>query len=118
MNKKSLFGILGCGLLIGATIYWVIKSVNKDSINNYNEELLNEKNSMDTTPEHIKDDNAVDLDEIEMQSANSMYARHKAAAQVVKESMEKINENADLPSQYEKEFDRMFEELDMLSEER
>ncbi|MDS0526590.1 hypothetical protein NNC19_12935 [Clostridium sp. SHJSY1] len=116
MKKKSLFGIIGCGLLIGATIYLVIKSVNKDSVNKHNEELLNEKDSMDISPEHITEDNAVDLDEIKMQSANSMYDRHKAAAQVVKESMEKINENPDLPSEHEEEFYSMLEELDMLSE--
>lgn len=118
MKKKTLFGIIGCGLLIGAAIYWVAKSVNKDSVNKYNEELLNEKDSMDISPEHITEENAADLDEIKKQSANSMYDRHKAAAQVVKESMEKINKNAHLPSEHEEEFDSMFEELDMLSEER
>ena len=118
MKKKSLFGIIGCGLLIGAAIYWVAKSVNKDSFNKHNEGLLNEKDSMDISPEHITEENAVDLDEIKKQSVNSMYDRHKAAAQVVKESMEKINKNAHLPSEHEEELDSMFEELDMLSEER
>lgn len=118
MNNKSLLGLIGCGLLIGVTIYLVAKSDNKDSTNKHNEESSNEKKSMNISPVHIIDDNAIDLDAIKMQSANSMYNRHKAAVQVVKKSMEKINENADLPIECEKEFDSMLEELDMLSEER
>lgn len=118
MEKKSLFGIIGCGLLIGAALYWVNKSVNKDSVNKHNEEFLNKKDSMGISREHITEENAVDLDEIKIQSANSIYDRHKAAAQVVKESMEKINENVPLHSEHEEEFGSMFEELDMLSEER
>lgn len=104
--------------MIGAAIYWVNKSVNKDSVNKNNEELLNGKDSMGISPEHITEDNTVNLDAIKMQSANYIYDGHKTAAQVVKESMEKINENAHLYSEHEEEFDGMFEELDMLSEER
>lgn len=79
MKKRSLFGIIGCGLLIGAAIYRVTKSVNKHTVNKRNEEL-NEKDLMDITPEYITEDNLVDLDAKKMQSANSMYYRHKAAA--------------------------------------
>ena len=123
MKKRSLFGIIGCGLLIGGVIYGVTKSVNKhsvnkNSVNKHNEELLNEKDLMDISPDHITEGNAVDLDVIKLQSVNSIYNRHKVAAQVIKESMEKINKNADLPSEHEDEFDSMFEELDILSEER
>lgn len=118
MDKKSLFGIIGCGLLIGAAIYCVNKSGNKDSVNKYDGALLNAKDSMGVSPEHITEDNVVDLDVIKLQSANSIYDRHKTAVQVAKESMEKINKNVHLQSNKEEEFSRMLEELDMLSEER
>ena len=117
MMKKTLFGIISCGLLIGVSTYWIIKYLKKISKNN-NEEMLNEKDSMNISPKHVTEDDEVDLDAIKKKSANSMYDRHKEAAQVIKESIEKTNENVELPSEHEEEFDNMFEELDVLSEKR
>jgi len=117
MNKRLLFGIVSCGLLAGFAIYWVNKTVNKDSVNQLNEELLNGNDSLDLKTEHWIEDTVMDIDAIKMQSVNSMNDRHKVAALVVKESIEKINENVDLPSDHKEEFDSMFEELNMLSKE-
>ncbi|WP_313559141.1 hypothetical protein [Ruminiclostridium cellobioparum] len=94
----------------------LIKPANKDSVSKHNEELLNDKDSVDISLAHKTEDNAVDLYAIKMRSSNSIYDRHKAAAQVAKESMGKINENADLPSKNKEEIDSMFVELDTLSE--
>ncbi len=118
MLKRLLFGIVSCGLLVGFAIYWVSKSVNRESVNKQNEMLLKENDSLDISPEYKTEENAIELDVIKMQSFKSMYDRHKAAAQVVKESIEKTNKNVDLPSEHEEEFDSMFEELNMLSKER
>lgn len=118
MKGKSLFGVIGCTLLVGAAIIWVIRRVKRDSVNECNEDSQREKYPMDISPEYITEDHVVGLDAVKIQSANSMYDRHKAAAQVIHESVEKINENTDLPSVHENDFDNMFDELDMLSEER
>lgn len=116
MKKRLLFGIVGCGVIVGSAIYWLIKSAYKDSVRKHNEALSKDKDTVDISPAHITEDNAIDLDAVKMRSANSIYDRHKVAAQVAKESMEKTFENTDLPSKHKEEFDSMFEELDMLSE--
>lgn len=118
MKKLSLFGITGYGLLIGTGVYLVIKYVNKNLINNKNKSMSNGKTLIDIKQKDMKNYDEIDLDTIKMQSANSMYNRHKEAAKVVKDSIEKINENIDLPSEHEKEFNDIFKELDNLSEER
>lgn len=116
MKKRLLFGIVGCGVLVGSAIYLMIKSAYKDSVRKHDEELSKDKDTDDIWPAYITEDNTIDLDEIKIKSANSIYDRHKAAAQVVKESMEKIYENTNLPNKHKEEFDSMFEELDKLSE--
>lgn len=111
MKKKSFLGIIGCGILLGAAIYWVNKSINKDSVSKQNEDLLSE---MDVSQEHTIEDTAVDFEAIKIQSAISMDDRHKAASQIINESLEKIYENSDLSSEHQEEFDSMLEELDKL----
>ena len=116
MKKRLLFGIVGCGVLVGSAIYWMIKSAYKDSGRKYTEELSKDKDTVDISPAQITDDNAIDLDTVKMRSANIIYDRHKAAAQVAKETMEKIYENTELPSKHKDEFDSLSEELDTLAE--
>ena len=55
MMKKTLFGIISCGLLIGVSTYWIIKYLKKISKNN-NEEMLNEKDSMNISPKHVTEE--------------------------------------------------------------
>lgn len=118
MKKLSLFGITGYGLLIVGGVYWAAKYINKNSTNNKDKAIVNQKTFIDITQESEKNFNEINLDEIKRKSAGSMYDRHKEAAQVVKDSIGKINENIDLPSEHEKEFNDIFKELDNLSEER
>lgn len=117
MKKISLFGVIGYGVLVGAIIVWIVKHADENLNNNQKEKISNEKNAIDNSQKDIKNYNEVDLNNIRTQSVNSMNTRHKEAVQVVKDSIEKVNTNVDVPCQYKKDFDNMFEELDNLSEE-
>jgi hypothetical protein len=118
MNEKALFGVIGCTLLIGATIIWVIRRGKRDFAREYNDYSQKKTGPINITPDYKIEDNMFDLDAVKMHSTNSIYDRHKAAAQVIQDSAEKTTQNTDLHSEHEIEFDDMLDDLNMLSEKR
>lgn len=115
MNKKLLFSFIGAGLLVGAAILSII---NRKPANKHSAVIGNRTDFMDIPKEDTSEVDTFDLDEIKMQAAGSIYDRHEVAAQIIKESAEKMNENTDLSNKHKEEFDSMLDDLDSLSEER
>ncbi len=117
MNKKLLFAFISVGLLVGVAIWKLTKQGSSKSTNKYIKDTDNSSDSMDIPTEYIPEVSEFNLNEIKMESAGLMYDRHKEAAQVIKESVVRMTEETDLSSDNKMEFDSMFKDLDILSEE-
>lgn len=112
MNKKMLFGLVG--LIAGAGILRIIKHLNEKSAVNFSKEVENKISCKSIPIKYTSKINNVNLDEMRMDSANSIQDRHKVAAQVMKETVEKISENTKLTNNNDQDFDNMLDDLDIL----
>ncbi|OHW62291.1 hypothetical protein EUAN_13610 [Andreesenia angusta] len=117
MGKKSLFGLIG--IIVGATVFRIINQANKEPAVNWSKEAKDKKVYKEASPKYNSEDHInVNLDEIRTNSANTIKNRHEVAAQVIKETVSKINENTQVSNKNDEDFNSMLDELEILAEER
>ena len=104
MKKRILFGVWGFGLAAGTTVYMLLKHKNKGTSDNQNEEALDISIA----------ENTESFNEVKEQSIMSISNRHKDAAEIIRQAMEKINDNSEVVSKHKNEFDSMLNDLDKL----
>lgn len=121
----SLANILG--IFMGAVVAGIIGAIAINLI----EKAIEKQRKAEIVGEHIDKGNEILIVQrkihylneekfahIKEEVASTIRERHEEAANYIKDSMEKINENADFSIEHDEEFESMSEDLDMLSEER
>lgn len=124
MKKKSLFLALGSGVILGIISMLVLRDVSEDS--NKTEISANPTKSTKTISKKSKEniqqsrsetDHVINLNETRINTAKTIFDRHREATQVMDKSLNNIyTENVDneIVSENKDEFDNLFEELNKL----
>lgn len=123
MRTKVLIGAIaiGIGIGIGTAIYYSM-SANKDKDNYEKDHENNGENILgkNEISESIVNNDNNDTDEINLSSvkqgtASTIKERHEEAAQIMRESMERIyEENESIPEEVDGEIDEINAQLDDL----
>lgn len=111
--KGIVLGIIGCAIAIGTSIFLFSKLSKKSSeaqSDNFG------KNMNCTNNDSRKNTQAAK--EYKSEIIRTMEERHKVAANIIRESIDKINDNSSNQSEHEDEFVDIFDDLDdLMSEE-
>lgn len=115
MSKILILGIV-CGLAFGIGLIYKNKH-DKNNVTKTDDVVTPKEENLHNDPlEQQSEDVLKEFDAGKEHAEASIVNRHKEVAQVIKESFVRMNDDTVVSSEYEKEFDDMLNELDMLSE--
>lgn len=117
---KKLLEIVGISLIAGAVVY-ILLSKNKKANNTVPKGTSDENTIADSTSlaeKPVVHDNEAGLDEVKASAVGNMYRRHEDAVGIMKESVDSVLENVQIPEGLNNDIDQLSAELDkMLSED-
>lgn len=116
MKKLTLSGII-IFMVFGITTAFLVRLQNKknhDTLKNYPTKDTDPKTDISNSP--IENDE-ISLGNIKMKSSSNIVERHNEATKIIKESLQKINEESDVAGNGKSEFDKMLDDLDRLSKD-
>ena len=116
--KKVVAAIVGCGMLVGAIIYFLSKKTNK--IHNETDIEYNpSKNKNKEVKDVIENNESLDTDitQTRNKAASVIYERHQEASKIIQESMNNIFNTNEKTGMHTDELNDISNELDELLKE-
>jgi len=110
--KGIIWGIIGCAVAVGATMLILSKLLKKPS----EAQSADSSNNKDYANNDVQN-TAEAVAEFKSEVLQTMKERHKATANIIRESVENINDDTPSQSEHEDEFNDMFNDLDNLMSE-
>lgn len=115
---KKILGIIGIGLVTGATCSFLLnkKRKKKNNINTHVDDFSSDRTVLITNPKDVEVENT-EFEDVKGSVVENIYSRHKEASNIMKKSFDIICSRTEISEDDNRDLDEISDELDELLRE-